>query len=54
MYVFPSESKSIIYPTITINGIAIEKVDNLLLGIIRHLGIIRNLKWKSHFNYIAS
>ena len=39
------------YPTITIHGVEIEKVDNLnFLGLIIHL----NLKWNSHVNYIAS
>ena len=48
---FHQRQKSIIYPTITINGIDIEKVDNFnFLGLI----INKNLKWNSHVNYIDS
>ena len=47
---FYQKQKSIIYPTITINGVEIEKVDNInFLGLI----INKNLKWNSHVNYIA-
>ena len=47
---FYQRQKSIIYPTITINGVEIEKVDNFnFLGLI----INKNLKWNSHVNYIA-
>ena len=49
MYVFPSES--IIYPTITLIAVEIQKVDNFnFLCLI----INRNLKWNSLVNYIAS
>ena len=50
MYVFSSRN-AIIYPTTTINGVDIEKVDNFnFLGLI----INKNLKRNSHVNYIAS
>ena len=48
---FHQSQKSIIYPTITINGVDIEKVDHFnFLGLI----INKNLKWDSHVNHIAS
>ena len=48
---FYQSQKSIIYPTITINGVDIEKVDNFNFpGLI----INKNLKSNSHVNYIAS
>ena len=48
---FHQSQKSIIYPTITINGVDIEKVDHFnFLGLI----INKNLKWDSHVNHIIS
>ena len=48
---FHQSPKSIIYPTITINGVEIEKVNNFnCLGLL----INKNLKWNSQVNYIPS
>ena len=48
---FHQSQISIIYPTITINGVDLEKIDNFnFFGLI----INKNLKLNSHVNYIAS